>query len=69
MCKVFEMQHLFLNATKVQFNENTAPDWLTSIKTKKDSTIDMRWFWNKHILTLAINKSVETDFQKITRIK
>jgi len=51
------------------FTEHTAPDWLTSKNTLKGSTMDGRWFWTDHVLTLEIGKSIKTDFSKITRIK
>ena len=51
------------------FSEETAPDWLTSRNTIKGSTMDMRWFWNDHVLTLEVGKKVKTDFRTITRIE
>ena len=50
------------------FSEATAPDWLTSKNTVKGSTMDNRWFWESHVLTLGIGESVETDFSTIERI-
>lgn len=58
---------LFGDATK-EFSESEAPDWLTSRATRRGSTMDMRWFWNDHVLKLAVGESVRTDFHKITRI-
>lgn len=51
------------------FSEATAPDWLTSRNTVRGSTMDNRWFWVDHVLTLQVGESVDTDFQKITRIE
>lgn len=63
----FRMTHNLFK-TSVEFSEDTAPDWLTSSKTIKGSTMDCRWFWEDHILTLKVGESKLTDFQKITRI-
>lgn len=65
--RVFEMQHRFFEGDLMTFSEEDAPDWLTSKNTIKGSTMDMRWFWEKHILTLQVGKSVDTDFRTITR--
>jgi hypothetical protein len=66
----FLMQHLIFSESKpTQFTESTAPDWLTGEKTIKGSTMDTRWFWTEHVLTLDIGKSVLTDFHAITRIE
>jgi len=51
------------------FTEETAPKWLTSENTVKGSTMDTRWFWNDHILTLKVGESKDTDFQRITRVE
>ena len=64
----FEMQHVVFK-NKVQFSESDAPDWLTSIKTIPGSTMDDRWFWNNHVLTLKVGEYVETEFNIITRIE
>ena len=66
----FEMQHLIFKGVPVtEFSESDAPDWLTSCKTVPGSTMDHRWFWNEHVLTLKVGESVKTDFQLITRIE
>jgi hypothetical protein len=52
----------------VEFTEADAPDWLTSKNTVQGSTMDARWFWTSHVLTLKVGESVKTDFQLITRI-
>jgi hypothetical protein len=64
----FSMRHKFFKDVVDEFDEETAPDWLTSKNTVKGSTMDNRWFWNEHVLTLKVGESVETDFQTITRI-
>ena len=51
------------------FDEDAAPDWLTSKNTVKGSTMDGRWFWEDYVLTLDIGESIDTDFRRITRIK
>lgn len=67
--KTFKMQHLFVpSAAWKVFDEDTAPDWLTSVNTVPGSTMDGRWFWNEHILRLEVGESKDTDFQRITRL-
>lgn len=63
------MQHKFFDHVKTNFTESNAPTWLTSEETVKGSTMDMRWFWEDHVLKLQIGQSVETDFQIITRVE
>jgi hypothetical protein len=64
------MKHRFFkDAPLVEFSELTAPKWLTSEKMIKGSTMDGRWFWNDHVLKLKVGESINTDFQKITRIE
>jgi hypothetical protein len=63
----FKMTHLNFD-TSVEFTEADAPDWLTSKNTVQGSTMDARWFWTSHVLTLKVGESVKTDFQLITRI-
>lgn len=65
----FKMTHLFLKKESTFFDEETAPDWLTSKNSIKGSTMDDRWFWENHILTLKIGEKKETDFQIIERIQ
>ena len=50
------------------FDEDTAPDWLTSANSVKGSTMDSRWFWEKHVLTLEVGQTIKTDFRIIERI-
>jgi len=65
----YEMKHKFLTDTIKYFSEHDAPDWLTSATTVKGSTMDNRWFFRDHVLTLDVNASVETEFRTITRIE
>lgn len=63
------MKHRFFTKAKHKFfDEETAPDWLTSVNTVKGSTMDSRWFWNDYILKLEVGESRDTDFQTITRL-
>ena len=64
----FEMTSLFFKCEPVTFTENTAPNWLTSANTIKGSTMDNRWFWTGHILTLDVGEYKDTDFQRIKRV-
>lgn len=64
--KRFEVTNFFGN-TKV-FTESTAPSWLTSKGTVPGSTMDSRWFWKDHVLTLEVGQSVDTNFNRITRL-
>lgn len=66
--KKFRMHALYSPLSVQEFTEHTAPKWLTSEDTVKGSTMDRRWFWNEHVLTLKVGQSVKTDFSKITRI-
>ena len=65
----FEMRHKFFTDQDLEiFSELNAPAWLTSNNTIVGSSMDHRWFWREHVLTLAVGGSVETDFQIIKRI-
>lgn len=64
----FSMTHKDFPKRTVEFTEETAPDWLTSKNSVTGSTGDMRWFWNKHVLTLKVGQTVDTDFRVITRL-
>jgi len=66
--KKFEAYHKYFDKQVIVFTEETAPDWLTSAKTLRGSTMDCRWFWTDCVLTLAVGASVETDFRTIKRI-
>jgi len=51
--KKFKMTHRFIQGSQPEeFDEETAPDWLTSINSVLGSTVDTRWFWENHALTL-----------------
>ena len=65
----FELTHKYFKGAIEYFTEEDAPDWLTSKNTVKGSTMDHRWFWTDHILTLEVGGSIETDFRKITRVE
>lgn len=65
---IFFMTHLiFTEHPPVIFTETTAPEWLSSANTVKGSTMDMRWFFEDHVLTLEVGESIKTDFREITR--
>jgi hypothetical protein len=65
----FKMTHNhFENNEPEYFDEDTAPDWLTSTDSVKGSTMDSRWFWNEHVLTLEVGQTIETDFRTIKRL-
>lgn len=55
--------------TTQEFTQDTAPNWLTSCDTRVGSTMDMRWFWKDHVLTLAVGEATHTEFQRIERIE
>lgn len=59
---------LLMCDTEEIFTEETAPAWLTSKDTIIGSTMDYRWFWENHVLTLEVGQLVHTDFRIITRI-
>lgn len=66
---IFKMTHRIFKKTQPEiFTEKTAPDWLTSATTP-GSTMDCRWFWNEHVLTLPVGGIVKTDFRIIKRIE
>lgn len=62
----FSMRHKFFKG-QIEFSEDNAPEWLTSENSIKGSTMDQRWFWTDHVLTLHVGESIETDFNIITR--
>lgn len=65
--KRFRKTHRILKSQS-EFDEETAPTWLTSLNTVVGSTMDMRWFWRDHVLTLPVGGKVDTDFHTIERI-
>ena len=66
----FRMSSLDFNRA-IEFTEHPddAPTWLTSRNTVKGSTMDMRWFWEDHVLTLEVGEHVLTENNKIERIE
>lgn len=64
----FEMTHMYANSPPETFDEHTAPKWLCE-GGRIDSTMDNRWFWNNHVLTLKVGETVNTDFQTIIRVQ
>lgn len=64
----FQMKHKYFPGDPKAFSEHDAPEWLTSENTIEGSTMDNRWFWRDHVLTLEAGKSIDTDFNTITRI-
>ena len=67
---IFESTHLvFKRATPVRFSENNPPDWLTGRAYPPDSTMANSRFFEDYDCTLKVGESVNTDFQKITRIE
>jgi hypothetical protein len=65
----FKLTSLIHPRAPIFFTDTTAPNWLTSENTIKGSTMDMRWFWNDYVLTLQVGKSIDTDFNIITRVE
>lgn len=63
----FRMTHLVFG-TPDEFDEENAPDWLTSRHTIEGSTMDDGWFWREEVLTLPVGGKAETDFWVIERI-
>lgn len=49
------------DGTSTEFTEHDPPSWMVC----KDNL----WWWKKHVLTLEIGESVNTDFQTIERIE
>jgi len=66
--KEFQIQHRYFGGEPKTFTEDTAPWWLKEGGVA-GSTMDNRWFWNNHVMTLEVGSSVDTDFQTITRLK
>ena len=65
--KSFKMRHVIFEDMTL-FSEETAPSWL-SAGGLQSSTMDNRWFFEQHVLTLKVGQSVFTDFHIITRTK
>ena len=62
----YELSNLLMDKPET-FTDVTAPQWL-KFGGYKGSTMDNRWFWDKHIKPLDVGESVETDFSTITRV-
>lgn len=65
--KQFKMTHDFFREDVLLFSEHSAPDWLTGEGSVRGSTMDNRWFWERHVLALEVGQSVSTDFRTIER--
>ena len=52
-----------------KFTCETAPYWITSCNTVEGSTMDKRWFWVDHVLTLKVGEIADNGLHKITRIR
>ena len=64
----FTMSPRFFNKRNPRrFSDMTAPSYLKR-GGRKGSTMDMRWFWDDHVMTLKLGDSVDTDFQTVTRV-
>lgn len=65
--KTFELRSLIWKTrTPKIFTEEEPPKWL--LGGLPGSTMDNRWFWTGHVLTLSVGKTVDTDFHRIKRI-
>jgi hypothetical protein len=65
--KSFKMKHVIFEDVTL-FSEDNAPSWLSQ-GGLQGSTMDNRWFFEQHVLTLKVGQSVFTDFHIITRTK
>lgn len=65
--KTFEMTHDFFECVCV-FTEIDAPSWLTGGDSVLNSTLDNRWFWIEHVLSLNVGESACSDFRTIKRL-
>lgn len=65
---LFKLQHTIFGTTGY-FTDLSAPNWLTSCDTVVGSTMDNRWFWEQHVLTLNIGETTFTDFNSVTRLE
>lgn len=64
--KHFSIYDFSFKDTK-EFSEDNAPKWLCEGGVK-GSTMDNRWFWTGHVLTLKVGEHIDTDFNRITRL-
>lgn len=67
--KRFRLAHRYLSNPPEEFDESSAPGWLTAADAVRGSTMDASWFWREVVLSLGIGESVDTEFRSITRIK
>lgn len=65
--KKFKVDKIDFDKNSSFFCESEPPSWL--LGGRKGSTMDNRWFYEGHVLKLAIGCSVRTDFSIITRIE
>jgi hypothetical protein len=55
--KQFETtHHVFVKNVPMHFTEENQPYWVEG------------WFWTKHILTIDVGATVDTDFRTIKRL-
>jgi len=59
--KLFKMKHLFFTDRCSTFTEINPPTWIIHR--------DNHWWWQEHVLTLDIGKSIDSSFNRITRVK
>lgn len=57
--KRFKFVNLFHKVAE-EFNENELPEWVTHKENK--------WFLDRHVMKLKVGDSIDTDFQRITRV-
>jgi hypothetical protein len=60
--KEFKRSHLF-------FEEDIYPPFSSQEPWEWLTRKDVKWFYDKHVLTLAVGEHIDTDFQRIIRIK
>lgn len=65
----FQIAHMFSKNDPEIFTELNPPIWLSSENSIPGSTMDGRWFWEEHVLTLKVGESIDTDFSIITRLE
>lgn len=57
----FHMTHIFFDSETVTFTKEDPPSWLL------DNAYN--WWYEGFVLKLDVGKSIESDFQKITRVE
>jgi len=63
--KRFKMIHE-IHGSVTLFDETDPPGWL--LGGRPGSTMDLRWFWTGHVLTLDVGQSVQTECNTIIRV-